>query len=149
MAEKLSTGKLLEAKLEDRLSWDFNKKSCSRDFVPTADTTADYLAGTDAIIWGIPVDFTTDALKDNTVWSDRAVTLLNGVEVRFGVRTGNSHNGYTEFDTPTLVLFIRVFMGNLRYMMDDVVDAFSEKFDDVFDAGEEFYYGFMDSMEPC
>ena len=142
----MGLGKFFEGEIESRLQWDFNKKNCSEHFVSTADTEADYLAGTDAVIWGIPVDFTTDALKDNTVWSDQTVRLLNGVEVRFGVRTGNSHNGYTEFDRPTLVLFVRCFMGNLWQMMDDVVDAFSKKFDEVFDIGEGFYYDYMDSV---
>ena len=114
----------------------------------TLGTKEDFNADTDCVIWGVPCDFTTDSLKDNTIWSpEKEFRLMNGVDVEFGIRTGNSHNGFTKFDQPTLVLYIKCFMGNLRHMMETVIEEFAKKFEDIFDVGQGLYYDFVYGTE--
>ena len=148
MTLERTTGRYLEESLERRLDIYFRhigRLDCLKKTIGTAD---DLKKGTDCVIYGVPIDFTSDALKDNTVWHpEREMRLMNGVDVEFGIRTGNSHNGYTEFDEPTLVVYIKCFFGNIKHMMETIVDEFIKKFDDIFDVGQELYYDFVYGVE--
>ena len=66
---------------------------------------ADLYEGTDGYWFGVPFDFTLSfGEKDHTVPIDDTVELGLGYYLRFGVRTGNSHNGYTAFSSPVWVI---------------------------------------------
>ena len=67
--------------------------------------TADLHEGTDGYWFGVPFDFTLDFEgKDHMVQMDETVELGLGYYLRFGVRYGNSHNGFTAFRSPVWVI---------------------------------------------
>ena len=122
----------------------FTKKGESGVFKNMVGTEMDKFHGVDFILWGIPMDVTVNPDKDHVEWSNQEVTLLNGTSVKFGVRTGNSHNGFTRFEQPVLVLHINCFYGNIFELEDAIVEAMSKKIDEIVDAASDVYYDFID-----
>lgn len=136
----------LGIELEDELvctcsEW-FKKKGDPKGFVCTSGTAADKFAGTDAYMWGVPCDFTYNfSGKDHTVALPEDIDLFCGTKVRFGVRTGNSHHGFTKFKRPVLVIGIDgaddAFLGS---WLVNIVEAFGKKLQDIINLGQDQYW---------
>lgn len=148
MAKSIRLGKLFEAQLTEELCFSF-RKSGDSGFVPSIGTDADYFSGTDAVVWGVPTDFTYAccfSTKDHTEWLGESFSLLNFVEVRYGIRTGNA---CSTFRTPVLVVAVVVpsdsFLGTY---LDAIVEAFVKKFGRIMDAGQSLYWDWVDAHDP-
>ena len=120
----------LGIELEDELvctcsEW-FKKKGDPKGFVCTSGTAADKFAGTVAL----PED----------------IDLFCGTKVRFGVRTGNSHKGFTKFERPVLVIGIDgaddSFIGS---WLVNIVEAFGKKLQDIINLGQDQYWDWCEA----
>ena len=108
---------------------------------------ADKFAGTDAYMWGVPCDFTYNfSGKDHTVALPEDIDLFCGTKVRFGVRTGNSHKGFTKFERPVLVIGIDgaddSFIGS---WLVNIVEAFGKKLQDIINLGQDQYWDWCEA----
>lgn len=136
----------LGIELEDELvctcsDW-FKAKGDPKGFVCTSGTAADKFAGTDAYMWGVPCDFTCNFTgKDHTEELPQSIDLFCGTKVRFGVRTGNSHKGYTKFEKPVLVIGIdgadEHFLGS---WLTNIVETFGKQLQRIIDLGQDQYW---------
>ena len=139
------TDVLCSVKSGDEFEADFIevcRKLYPEDAVPTYGTDIDYQEGTDMVLFKLPVDFTCNfAGKDhmqvlpNTVFIQRY-----GVDVKFGVRYGNSHNGYHEFKRPVLVIGIDYIPIEIRKDLDPLFEIISSKLDKIIDMGMDQYF---------
>ena len=112
----------------------------------TGGTRLDIEQGTDLVIWGIPTDFTCNfAGKDHMEILPETVDIFGGVKVRFGVRTGNSHRGFTRFKTPVLVIGIDAVESFLGTWMENIVQAFAGKLDEIIETGQSQYWDWCDA----
>lgn len=115
-------------------------------FVRCSGTILDKEAGTDAIIWGVPTDFTYYfSGKDYTEVLPGTVDLSIGPKVFFGVRTGNSHKGYTKFERPVLILGLEVDSKFIRNWMNNLVDSFKAKLPEILEIGQALYWDWCDA----
>jgi hypothetical protein len=142
---KTSLGVEFEQELCEVCRETFHNMGDVKGFQSVNGTKADLEQGTDCYIWGVPVDFTYNFEgKDHTEELPESI-ITREATFRFGVRTGNSHNGYTQFDTPVLVIgidetdsFVRMFLGN-------IVEAFKNKLMDIINLGQDQYWEYLDA----
>lgn len=139
----ISLGKEFEGELIEKISYTFKEEDCF------STEQQDLFDGTDIFIYGIPCDFTYNfAGKDHMEILPEGLELAPGIEVRFGVRTGNSHNGYTQFKTPVLVIgFEGVDDEIIRNWMEKIVDRFVGKIHDIIEVGQSQYWDWVDAQE--
>lgn len=113
--------------------------------VVTSETALDKFQGTDLFIWGIPCDFTYDIMgKDNMDLLDEEVRLLSDCTLKFGVRTGNSHNGYTPFETPVLVIGVQASDWYIGRYATKIALAFKKRLHDIIDVAQSAYWDWCD-----
>ena len=140
-------GKDLEDELSSACANYFKAIGEENSIEYTTGTSSDILQGTDIKIWGVPCDFTCNIEnKDHTDVLPISVPLLSGVVVKFGVRYGNSHHGFTRFDEPVLVIGIagadERFLGT---WMTNIVDSFSKKLSEIIETGQSQYWDWCDA----
>ncbi len=120
-----------------------------RDFVSLLDTRADTEEGTDFELYGIPCDVTTnfwgksfmDILPESYM-----LTLRQGVsiEVKFGVRKGNSHKGFTAFKKPVLVVGFMLDNSTFRTWQDVLENAIKKYASDMMEFGQSLFWDWCD-----
>lgn len=141
-----SEDKPLGRELEDGLRFVF-KKYYRNDFVlPTKEQ--DEKEGTDCFVRGLRVDFTADmAAKDHCEVSNQTeFDLGDDVKVQYGVRTGNSYCGGTQFDEPVLVIGVT---GDQRFVytnMLELLDRVKAHVDEILALGEDVYWAHEDGQ---
>lgn len=140
-------GKELESELLEALYEHFRDKGDRNVVRITSGTDADLNGGTDALIWGVPCDITYNYLgKDHMEQLPKTFDLFAGTTVRFGVRTGNSHNGYTPFADPVLVIGIDGADDRMiSTWMVNIVSAFKNAAETILDLGQSQYWDWMDA----
>lgn len=114
-------------------------------FKDTTNTDKDFYEGTDAVVYGVPVDFTANPYKNNTsVFDFSSIISFSGhdVTIKFGVRTGN---GFVNFETPTLVIFVEDLSKSMQRDIDEFGEAFFREIDNLLDTGFDLYWSFVDS----
>ena len=108
-------------------------------------TKEDLEQGVDFTLYGVPCDITYNFFGKNfTEKLERSVTIMPGIDVFFGVRTGNSHQNYTSFKTPVLVIGVDADTATLKNWMETIVDAFMQKVDEIIDCGQDQYLDWLD-----
>lgn len=115
-----------------------------RDFVIESGTDRDKFEGVDVEIYGVGIDFTYFfSGKDHM---EVLPGLFSGryTDIKFGVRTGNSHHGYTKFKTPVLVIGIDAETSYVRNWMANIIDDFEKNFEKIIDMAQDAYWGWMD-----
>lgn len=126
----------------------FKKNNDATGIVVTSGTEKDKFEGTDAIIWGIPCDFTYNySSKDHMVKLPGTVSIFGGTEVKFGVRTGNSYRGYKKFKTPVLVIGIDIDNDSvLGTWMNNIVNSFAKNIEEILNVGQSAYWDWCDAQ---
>lgn len=98
------------------------------------------------MIWGVPVDLTCNlAGKDYTEILPETVDIFGGIKVRFGVRTGNSHKGFSRFENPVLIIGIDASESFLGTWMENIVQAFGDKLEEIIETGQSQYWDWCDA----
>lgn len=139
---KISLGLEVEGDLIEAIVWKIGT-DCRK-----ATREEDKNHGTDMYVYGVPCDITCDIMdKDHTViLSQRYELSFSGIKICFGVRTGNSHNGYTRFDTPVLVIgFEGLTFETMREWKERIISVFVQKLDEIIDVGQSQYWDWMDA----
>ena len=109
-------------------------------------TEADIEQGTDLFIYGVPVDITFNFTgKDHLEAFAEKVDVFGGVDVSFGVRTGNSHKGFSRFKKPVLVIGIDASESFIRDWMPRIISSFIEKIDEIIDVSQSQYWDWCDA----
>ena len=113
-------------------------------------SSKDLYEGNDLELFRIPLDITMNPNKDHTEWSKKITRIpfmgFNGIAIKWGVRTGNSHKGFTRFETPVLVMQVDGIPSNqffFNYMV-NIKSAIKKNLREIVDNGMDFYYNFMD-----
>lgn len=121
---------------------------CSRhfkaDFKNYANTKKDWHEGVDVEIYRVGIDFTTNfSGKDHM---EILPCLISGkfIDIKFGVRTANSHNGYTKFKTPVLVIGIDSDPSYVRGWMANIIDDFKRDIENIINVGQDAYWAWLD-----
>ena len=70
---------------------------------------------------------------------------IGSAEVKFGIRIGNNH-GVT-FTTPVVVIGISVEPSFLRTWMDQVIDDFGKKVEEIMALVNDKFYEYVDSHD--
>ena len=107
-------------------------------------TDRDKFEGVDVEIYGVGIDFTYFfSGKDHM---EVLPGLFSGryTDIKFGVRTGNSHHGYTKFKTPVLVIGIDAETSYVRNWMANIIDDFEKNFEKIIDMAQDAYWSWMD-----
>ncbi len=118
-----------------------NPKMSDRVFKTYQGTIRDKYAGVDAVIYGIPVDFTFNFHgKDHM--DDLGITIG---DFSLGIRYGNSHNGFTRFEEPVLVIGIDADNYYVRNFMHSIVDGFKASIHAIIEEGSSAYLDWMDA----
>ena len=116
------------------------------DLLSTGGTKLDYEEGTDALLWGVPVDFTyhfngkdyTDELLNPGEW----FILPCEIPVKLGVRTGNTHH---DFDKPVLVVGLSCDREELISKMDSAIRQFVYFANQIFELAFDRYWEWCDA----
>ena len=140
-------GYVLEENVIDTMSEYFDSIGDHDAIQCVSGTEQDLLQGTVLYIYRVPVDITNNlAGKDNTYVFDKAIDLFGGIRVRFGVRTGNSHHGYTPFETPVLVIALDGASDSfMSTWMTNILDALKKAAGTIIDAGMDQYWDWCDA----
>lgn len=141
---QLNTGKLFEDDLLVVAKQFFASKNDEGSFVETTGTELDKYEGTDALIWGVPVDFTYNFdNKDNMIELQRSIILSLGIEVKFGVRVANECH---RFKTPVLVIGFKCDTCWLKTMWENIFDDIRRSFEEIIETGQDQYWNCLDAM---
>lgn len=121
-----------------------SRKVNESEFKNLSGTDRDKFEGTDVEIYKVGVDFTFNfGGKDH-------MEVLPGevsgrfVDFKFGVRTGNSHKGYTKFAHPVLVIGFSADSYYVKNYMANIVDDFRHHIEEIIDVGQGAYWDWMD-----
>ena len=106
----------------------FTKAFCnSKTFrvVSCIGTKADKQEGTDFTIGEIRFDITTniDNKKCMPFIADTGIKAIRDCNFRMGIRVGNEHNGYTEFEDPVVVIGLGMPSDTLKQYKDAVLES--------------------------
>lgn len=121
---------------EEEVFGELNIKRASRE--------DDLFKGIDFRSNGLPVDLTYNFVGKDHTEKVGEYHLSCGSTVEFGIRTGNSHKGYTQFEEPVLV--IGVELPDVAFMK-GIVQTFAKKFAEISEQAEDLYWGWMDAHE--
>lgn len=109
----------------------------------------DKFLGIDGRLNGLPVDLTCHITgKDHmeklsgSIWLDKSY----GFCVNYGIRVGNSHDGFTPFEEPVLVIGLSCPRIDL---LDEAIRLFKKNFGRIGAMGEDLYWNWMDSHPEC
>ena len=140
MFGNIKLGLRLESELIEYLCFQY------KDGYVSSTDEQDALQGTDGFLWGMPFDLTCNfENKDHMVRLEERVNLVNGADVIFGIRTGNSHK---EFETPVLVIGISTpSITSIGAWWNNLMDAFLQKIDAICDKAQDLYWAYIDRME--
>ncbi len=121
------------------------KNMTSKVFQSVHGTARDKYEGVDAIIYGIPVDFTTNfSNKDHM---DKLDLQFSGryTSIKLGVRYGNSHHGFTRFKEPVLVIGVDEDNSFVRGYMANIIDDFKRCLKVIIEEGSSAYFDWCDA----
>jgi len=124
------------------------KEEITKVLVDIHGTSMDMDEGTDMILYGVRMDPTTAmSTKDHMRLLDVEFPLprLN-LSIRFGIRTGNSHCGFTPFPEPVLVFGYD--SSSTRWGVEAVAAEVAGCIDRIIDTGIDLYYSYIDEMDP-
>lgn len=141
----LSTGYELEDELVDSFSYYFKKKGLlTKEIFRRSNKDEDVTLGTDAFVYGLPIDFTCNfSGKNHTEVLNTAISLSGIGSIRFGIRTGN---GRTKFEKPVLIIGIDTDQYLRKNQIVHVVDAVSSKIERIIEVGSDAYWGYCDEF---
>lgn len=119
-----------------------------RDLINTTGTEQDYYEGTDATLWGVPIDFTyhfngkdyTDELLHSNEW----IVLPCGILVKIGVRTGNAHH---DFEKPVLVVGLSCDYEELKANYKNALYQFVNRCQFIFELAFDRYWDWCDAHD--
>lgn len=98
--------------------------------------------GTDAFLWGVRIDFTYNFYgKNNTEQLSANVELPCGIDVRYGVRTGNE---VVSFKEPVLVIGVDCDSHELRYQYDRIVSEIKTRAHEIIETGIDMFWSWID-----
>ncbi len=98
--------------------------------------------GTDAVVYGLPVDFTCDfrGINHMVAYEEMSFEISGIGRVQFGVRTGSSR---VKFDTPVLVIGIETPY-NIRQVCRHLFENIWSSIGRIVDTGSEVYWQYCD-----
>lgn len=154
----MSLGHTLESELIDTFATFFYKgnSKVDRSVFRFATVEEDKFFGTDAFMYGLPVDFTRNIKgKNHTTILDASVDLPGVGKVTFGIRTGN---GRVKFETPVLVIGVNLNTGSeddggfiegsmLKFSLSHLIDAVKKQVQQIIDIGSGAYWDYCDAAE--
>lgn len=134
-------------KFEDDIMYIFKSTLSSGSVIDCTGTKDDIFKGTDAIIYGIRVDFTTNfSKKSHMVKLPESINLGHcGVDINFGVRTGNSHKGYTKFEEPVLVIGVDADAKYIHTWMDAIIETIKTRINEIIDIGQDQFLDYCET----
>lgn len=141
----MSTGHELESELIDTCAEFFQAKTglVEKTVFRFATQEEDKFLGTDAFIYGVPVDFTCNFAGKNYTTDTRVSVELPGIgKIRFGVRTGN---GRTRFEMPVLVMGIETGAEIRKASIVRITDAVRAKMEEIVEVGSDSYWNHCDA----
>ena len=147
---QMQTGIEFENELSDVCVKHFQAKSktvSESEFKSFSGTTRDEFEGVDVEIYKVGVDFTFNFSGKDHMEKLPGIVYGRYVDFKFGVRTGNSHKGYTKFKTPVLVIGIDAEASYVRNWMANIVDDFRKHLDEIIDLSQSAYWDWMDAHE--
>jgi hypothetical protein len=148
---RMSSGHTLETELIDTFATFFHKSTgkVDRSVFRFSTKEEDKFFGTDAFMYGLPVDFTCNMMgKNHTTILDVSVELLGIGRISFGVRTGN---GRIKFETPVLVIGVDADTENgdishiLKTSLGRLTDAVMKQAQAIVDVGSDAYWNYCDN----
>lgn len=124
---------------------DIIQNTIGEDCIRLSGSYEDRAEGTDATIYGLPCDITVNFYGKDHMEELPAVVPLDFATVRFGVRTGNSHNGFTPFENPVLVIGIDGF--DIKQYKWYILNEFKKRIDEILEIGQDEYWNYIDAVE--
>lgn len=140
----LSTGLELEDEMYDSFEYHFKKSGpLQKEVFRRAAKEEDYKLGTDAFIYGLPVDFTCNfAGKNHMVDTEVSMSTPFG-EIKFGVRTGN---GRVSFSQPVLVIGVDTDFYLKKNNIPSIISAVSKRVEEIISTGTDAYWDCCDEL---
>ena len=140
----MKLGSEFEYELVEMIEIIVGKNNCKS----LCNTVDDMYKGQDAEIYGIPTDITVNfSGKDNMTKLPRNYPM-SLTTVRYGVRTGNRHNGFTKFKKPVLVIGIDA--GSFQFFKTwraQILDELKKHIKEIIDVGQDQYWEWLDAQE--
>ena len=136
---------------EDSLSFEthdyFREKKDFKAVETLSGSEMDLYEGSDLKIWGVPVDLTfAFSAKDNMTVISQTVELECST-VKFGVRFGNTHKGFTKFTTPVLVIGVDEDTRFIKMYLERLAESFRRHLNRILEVGFDSYWDTLDNME--
>lgn len=140
----LSTGLELEDELCESFEYHYKKRgSLQKETFRRATKVEDKTLGTDAFIYGLPVDFTCD-FSGKSYMIDTQVRISTAFgEIKFGVRTGN---GRTKFKQPVLVIGVDTDFYLKKSNIPSIINSISNRIEEIVSEGTDAYWGCCDNF---
>ena len=142
-----SVGNEFQVEFAHSVKMHFVKNGSADSIEIHIDDDIDVLEGTDAIIEGIRVDFTTAFYaKDNMVAYESESIFIKYGDIKFGIRTGNSHHGFTKFDVPVVVVGLDCANSFYKTYVDQIHKTIESKMEEILDTISDVFWGYCDNM---
>ncbi len=141
------TGIEFEEELADCCVRHFTVKGdvSKKTFRTFSGTTHDTHDGVDVEIYGVGTDFTFNFSNKDHMEVLPVVIEGRTVDFKFGIRTGNSHKGFTKFETPVLVIGFDADASYVRNFMARITSDFSNMLEKIIETGQDAYWNWMDA----
>ncbi len=142
----IPTGNILERELCNTFGRYFEKKSGA---IKTSEfrwstKEEDTKQGTDAFIYGLPVDFTCNFKNKDSMHDLKVGIRIPGVcNIHFGVRTGNWR---FNFETPVLVIGFDTGKRLKQREVKTIVGTISCWINDIIETGSSAYWQYCDQL---
>ena len=133
---------------ENDLSWAL-KKSC-KSLENCIGTEIDYNEGTDFRHKDLRIDATLDFEYKEIYMPfsfDTKIPAGAGQNFQIGIRLGNTHNGYTEFPKPVVVVGLRMDAHMYRQYQDEIFDNMIKHADDLMFAINDAHLDYITTDE--
>ena len=149
------TGKLFEEDvigiLSRRFCTDRYYKSRQCRIINCAGMDIDQKAGTDFIYKSIDctelrIDLTLDFEEKKCMpyIVETDIPATDSKNFKMGIRHGNTHNGYTEFDKPVVVVGLEMSPQDYRIHEDEILDNIMSHYDDLICEAQSIYEAYTE-----
>ena len=128
------------------------KTSVTPYITPTIGTAKDKCEGTDFIFlddthMDVTLNFSHKDFMPVIYESDIKVVKNENINVKYGVRHGNSYKDYTEFATPVVVIGFDIDQATYRKHEDEILQSVEDHASEIFDTAMDVYYDFTISND--